>query len=170
MLAQPGGEAGVLALSADANVGGREPGANSCVLPTEQEVDPCRLTGDVLGDADGGPCEGAGAADSLEFHWRTLVPLELELNLSSAGVPLENLRSAGAPGDAPGHGQAVPNSWMRQCLESELDGEFWLVKDPSQCKSTWSVKVVVTFEQKLQPKIFAPTSSFRFNFELVSSV
>ena len=51
-------------------------------------------------------------------------------------------------------------------LESELDGEFWLVKDPSQCKSTtWSVKVVVTFEQKLQPKIFAPTSSFRFNFE-----
>ena len=48
------------------------------------------------------------AVDSLEFHWRTLVPLELELYLSSAGVPLENLRSAGAPGDAPGHGQAVP--------------------------------------------------------------
>ena len=48
------------------------------------------------------------AVDSLEFHWRTLVPLELELYLSSAGVPLENLRSAGAPGDAPGHCQAVP--------------------------------------------------------------
>jgi hypothetical protein len=56
---------------------------------------------------------------------------------------------------------------MRQCLESELDGEFLLVADPSQCKfTTWSVKVVVTFEQKLHPKIFVPTSSFRYNNEL----
>jgi len=55
---------------------------------------------------------------------------------------------------------------MRQCLESELDGEFLLVADPSQCKfTTWSVKVVVTFEQKLHPKIFVPTSSFRYNNE-----
>ena len=46
--------------------------------------------------------------DSLEFHWRTLVPFELELSLNSTGVPLENLRSAGAPGDAPRHCQAVP--------------------------------------------------------------
>ena len=46
--------------------------------------------------------------DSLEFHWRTLVPFALELYFSSAGVPLENLSSTGAPGDAPGHGQAVP--------------------------------------------------------------
>ena len=47
-----------------------------------------------------------------------------------------------------------PNSWMRQYLESELDREFLLVADPSQCKSTpWSDKVVVTFEQKLHPTI-----------------
>ena len=47
------------------------------------------------------------SVDSLEFPWRTLVPFALELNLSSTGVPLENLRSTGAPGDVPGHGQAV---------------------------------------------------------------
>ena len=67
MLAQPGGEAGLLALAADADIGGREPGAHSSVL-TEQEVDPCRLTGDVLGDAGGGPCEGAGV------RWQTAAP------------------------------------------------------------------------------------------------
>ena len=49
--------------------------------------------------------KSTNAVDSLEFHRRTLVPLELELYLSSTGVPLENLRSAGAPGDAPGHCQ-----------------------------------------------------------------
>ena len=38
--------------------------------------------------------------DSLEFHWRTLVPLTLELYLSSTGEP----EFTGAPGDAPGHG------------------------------------------------------------------
>ena len=38
--------------------------------------------------------------------------------------------------------------------------------DPSQFKSTtWSDKVGVNFEQKLHPKIFVPTSSFRYNFE-----
>ena len=42
------------------------------------------------------------------MQWRTLVPFVLELYLSSTGVPLENLSSTGAPGDAPGHGQAVP--------------------------------------------------------------
>ena len=46
--------------------------------------------------------------DSLEFHWRTLVAFVLELYLSSTEVPLENLSSTGAPGDAPRHGQAVP--------------------------------------------------------------
>ena len=96
--------------------------------------------------------------DSLEFHWRTLVPLELELYLSSTGVPLENLRSAWGcswgcswtlPSCATARGMSrSPNSWMRQCRESELDREFWLVEDPSQCKpTTWSDKVVVTFEQ-----------------------
>ena len=60
-----------------------------------------------------------------------------------------------------------PNSWMRQCLKGDLDGEFLLVADPSQFKSTtWSHKIVdVTFKQKLQLKIFVPLSSFRFNFE-----
>ena len=53
-------------------------------------------------------CHMTPAVDSLEFHWRTLVPFALELYFSSAGVPLENLSSTGAPGDAPGHGQAVP--------------------------------------------------------------
>ena len=48
------------------------------------------------------------AVDPLEFHWRTLVSFALELYLSSTGVPLENLSSTGAPGDDPGHGQAVP--------------------------------------------------------------
>ena len=51
------------------------------------------------------------AVDSLEFHWRTLVPFVLELYLSSTGVPLKNFRSTGAPGDAPGHGQAVSEPW-----------------------------------------------------------
>ena len=46
--------------------------------------------------------------DSLEFHWRTLVPFALELYLSSTGVPLESFRSTGAPGDAPGLAEAVP--------------------------------------------------------------
>ena len=60
-----------------------------------------------------------------------------------------------------------PNSWMRQCPESELDGEFLLVADPSECKSTpRSDKVVVTFEQKLHHKIFVPKSPFQHNFEL----
>ena len=59
--------------------------------------------------------------DSLEFHWRTLVPLELELYLSSAGVPLENLRSAGAPGDAPGHCQAVPQPGMHVLVTKLMD-------------------------------------------------
>ena len=59
-----------------------------------------------------------------------------------------------------------PNSWMRQCLESELDGEFFLVADPSQCKSTPGLtKFFVTFKHKLHPKIFVPTSSFLYNFE-----
>ena len=42
---------------------------------------------------------------------------------------------------------------MRVCLEGELDRELLLVADPSQFKyTTWSYKVVVTFEQncKLQ--------------------
>ena len=60
----------------------------------------------------------AYSVDSLEFQWRTLVPFVLELylsstgvpleNLGSTGVPLENLGSTGAPGNAPGHGQVVP--------------------------------------------------------------
>ena len=59
-----------------------------------------------------------------------------------------------------------PNSWMRQCLEGEQDGELLLEADPLQLKSTtWSDKVVVTFEQKVQLKIFVPTSSFWFNLE-----
>ena len=43
-----------------------------------------------------------------KIHWRTLVPFVLELYLSSTGAPLENWRTTGAPGDAPGHDQAVP--------------------------------------------------------------
>ena len=55
---------------------------------------------------------------------------------------------------------------MRQCLEGELDGELLLVVDPSQFKSaTLSVKVVVTFKQKLQLEIFVSTSSIQFNIE-----
>ena len=100
---------------------------------------------------------GTGAL--FKFRWSSTG--ELEVRWSSWGC------SWTWPSCATARGMSrSPNSWMRQCLESELDGEFWLVKDPSQCKSTtWSGKVVVTFEQKLQPKIFAPTSSFRFNFE-----
>ena len=49
------------------------------------------------------------AVDSVEFHWRTLVPFVLELYISSTGVPLENLRSTGAPGHAPGHGVVCHN-------------------------------------------------------------
>ena len=60
VLAQPGGETGLVPLAADANIGGCEPGADPCVLPAEQEVDPRRLAGDVLGDGDSGPSEGAG--------------------------------------------------------------------------------------------------------------
>ena len=69
---------------------------------------PALLLEDGREDRRQGLMGGRQAVDSLEFHWRTLVPLELELYLSSTGVPLENLRSAGAPGDAPGHCQAVP--------------------------------------------------------------
>ena len=48
---------------------------------------------------------------------------------------------------------------MGQCLEGELDGEFWLVADPSQCESaTWSDIVVVNFEQ---------SCSLRFLFQQV---
>ena len=60
VLAQPGGEAGLPPLAADADIGGCEPAADPRVLPAEQEVNPCRLAGDVLGDSDGGPGEGAG--------------------------------------------------------------------------------------------------------------
>ena len=52
MLAQPGGEGGVLALPADPDVGGGEPGA------AEQQVHARRLAGDVL--ADGGRGAGGG--------------------------------------------------------------------------------------------------------------
>ena len=63
-----------------------------------------------------------------------------------------------------GHVQ-VTNSWMRQCLEDEIDWELWLVAYPSQCKSTtWSDKVVLTFEQKLQLYIYFHTSSFWLDF------
>ena len=40
--------------------------------------------------------------DSLKFHWRNLVSFVLELYSSSTGVPLENLRSTGAPADDEG--------------------------------------------------------------------
>ena len=54
---------------------------------------------------------------------------------------------------------------MRQCLEDEIDWELWLVADPSQCKSTtWSDKVVLTFEQKLHLYIYFHTSSFWLDF------
>ena len=97
---------------------------------------------------------GTGAL--FKFRWSSTG--ELEVRWSSWGCSWTLPRCATARG--------MSWSWMRQCMKSELDGEFWLVKDPSQCKSTtWSGKVVVTFEQKLQPKIFAPTSSFQFNFE-----
>ena len=65
--------------------------------------------------------------DSLEFHWRTLVPFALELYCSSAGVPLENLSSTGAPGDAPGHGQAVPQPGA--CPGQQTHG----------CENVWKV-------------------------------
>ena len=95
----------------------------------------------------------------FKFHWSSTG--ELVVRWSSWGC------SWTLPSCATARGMSrLPNSWMRQCRESELDREFWLVEDPSQCKpTTWSDKVVVTLEQKLQPKIFAPTSSFRFNFE-----
>ena len=141
---------------------------------------------DVWGRFRTGPADGQGpgdewnqrwngdAVDSLEFHWRTLVPFALELYFSSAGVPLENLSSTGAPGDAPGHGQAVPQpgacpghqthdetmsgKWTRrEILFSSRPFTGWI--------HTWFDKVCVTFKQKLHPKIFIPTSSFRYNFE-----
>ena len=54
------------------------------------------------------------------LHWFrcTKVPFVLELNLSSTGVPLE--KSTGAPGDAPGHGQAVPQPGA--CLGHQTHG------------------------------------------------
>ena len=60
MLAQPGGEGGVLALPADPDVGGGKAGADPRVLPAEQEVDARRLAGDVLADGGGGAGDGAG--------------------------------------------------------------------------------------------------------------
>ena len=100
---------------------------------------------------------GTGAL--FKFHWSSTG--EFEVRWSSWGCSWTLPSCAAAKGMS-----RSPNSWMRLCLESELEGEFWLVADPSQCKSTtWSDKVVVTFKQKLQPKILAPASSFRFNFE-----
>ena len=52
VLAQPSGEAGMLPLATDANVGGRQPGVHPRVLSAKQQVDPLGLAGDVLRDGD----------------------------------------------------------------------------------------------------------------------
>jgi len=73
--------------------------------------------------------------DSREFHWRTLVPFVLELYLSSTGELKFHWSSWGCswawPSCATARGMSrSPNSWMRVCLEGELDGELLLVADP----------------------------------------
>jgi hypothetical protein len=55
----------VLALPADPDIGGGEPGADPGVLAAEQKVHPSRLAGDVLGDGDGGAREGAGVGGGV---------------------------------------------------------------------------------------------------------
>ena len=72
--------------------------------------------------------------ENLKVHWSSWAQWGCSWTWSSCATASGMSRS--------------PNSWMRQCLEGELDGELLLVADPSQFKSTtWSDKVVVTFEQ-----------------------
>ena len=82
----------------------------------------------------------------FKFHWSSTG--ELKVHWSSWGC------SWTWPSCATARGMSrSPSSWMRVCLEGELDGELLLVADPSQFKyTTWSDKAVVTFEQncKLQ--------------------
>ena len=90
----------------------------------------------------------------FKFHWSSTG--ESEFHCSSQGCSWTWPSCARARGVS-----RSPNSWMRQCLEGELDWELWLVADPSQCKSTtWSDKVVVTFEQKLQLRFLFPQVHF----------
>ena len=64
-----------------------------------------------------------------KFHWSSTG--KLKVHWSSWGC------SWTWPSCATTRGMSrSPNSWMRQYLKSELDREFWLVADPSQCKAT----------------------------------
>ena len=65
VLAQPGGEGGVLALPEDPDVGGGEPGADPRVLAAEQQVHARRLAGDVLADGGRGAGDGAGVGGGV---------------------------------------------------------------------------------------------------------
>ena len=60
MTSQAMGEAAVVPLATDANIGRAEPGTYPGVLPAEKQVDACRLAGDVLVDCRHSPRQWAG--------------------------------------------------------------------------------------------------------------